>query len=115
MATPQFIEEHAIALTDVSDIFNQVEKRDTSLNTRSLKVKEFCETFQSPLGIKKKQELVKKLQDLGLTRIREEHIVKIIDFLPKDSNELKVVLQAYPLSLSKKDQDSIIGVVKDYL
>jgi len=63
----------------------------------------------------KKGELKKKLQDLKLTRLKEEHITKIIDFLPATANDLKIVLMAYPLSLPKKDQDGIVEVVKEFV
>lgn len=115
MATPQFIEEHPVSLVDVAGVFEQVEVRDKGFNPRCLKVKEFLESFPHPLSVKKKAELYKKLQDLGLTRIRDEHIVKIVDFMPKDVTELKVVLVAYPLSLPKKDQDSIVAVVCEFV
>ena len=52
---------------------------------------------------------------LNLTRLKEEHIAKIIDFLPKTLTELKVVLQAYPLTIPKKDQESTLAVVKDFV
>ena len=67
------------------------------------------------MATKKSEELKKKLEDLDLTRLKHEHMIKIIDFLPRDIEELKTVLQAYPLSLPKKDQEAIIGAVKDYI
>ncbi len=111
MPSPTFIEEHPLSLVDVRHIMELFEKRDTELNFLSKKTKEYGEVFVS-LSQKKKSELQKKLQDLNLTRLREEHIAKIVDFTPKTVNELKIVLQAYPLSLPKADQESIANAVK---
>jgi DNA-directed RNA polymerase subunit F len=114
MANPQFIEQKPLALADVQDILEKIEKRDKELNYRSTKSKEYLDSFGGTLTAEKKDELFKKLTDLNLTRIKEEHLMKIIDFLPATVGDLKVVLAAYPLSLPKKDMDSLVGVVKGF-
>ena len=114
MGRPEFIEEHPVGLVEVKSSLEGIEKRDGELNYRSNKVKEFMDSFSADLSVSKKEQLKKKLLDLNLVRIKEEHIIKIIDFLPKTANDLKVVLMAYPLSLPKKDQDSIVEVVKGF-
>lgn len=113
MAAPQFIEEKAVSLLDAKSILQDIEKRDEELNYISNKSKEFLENF-TLLSDDKKKELEKKLADLGLSRLKEEHIMKIVDFLPSTAEDLKIVLQAYPLSMSKKDQDAIAGIVKEF-
>ncbi len=114
MTNPQFINEENLALADVKEIMKSLEKRDDELNYRTNKAKEFFEQFDNILSKSKKNELLEKLKGLDLTRLREEHMLKIIDFLPTTANDLKVVLQAYPLSLSKKDQDTIVGAVNGF-
>jgi len=110
MPNPQLVDQKSLALSEVKDILQDAEKRDGQLNYLSTKSKEYLEAFV-PLSSSKKEELVKKLNDLGVTRLREEIIAKIADFLPKTPNDLKTVLQAYTVTLSKKDQDSILEVV----
>ncbi len=107
MANPQFIEQKPVSLVDVKSILEDLEKRDEELNYLSKRSKEYVDSFVE-ISVKKKEELQKKLVDLKLTRLKEEHIIKLIDYLPGDVEELKTTLQAYPLSLSKKDQDAII-------
>jgi len=115
MVNPKFVEEEAVTIVDLKDIITKIEKRDKELNYRSNKTKEFLDHFASNLPKSKKEELEKKLKDLNLTRLKYEHIVKIIDFLPKDTEELKAILLSYPLSLPKKDQEAILAAVKDFL
>ncbi len=112
MAAPQFIEEKGVSIADVKTIMASIEKRDTEMNFRSNKTKEFLENFAADVDAKKNEELKEKLLGLGLTRLREEHVSKIVDFLPKTADDLKVVLQAYPLSMPKKDMDAIVDAVK---
>ena len=113
MVSPQFVEEQAISLADAKDILNKIQKEEEELNYISNKAKEYLENTVI-LSNSKKEELRKKLEGLKLTRLKHEHIMKIIDFSPKNVNDLKVVLQAYPLSMPKKDQDEIVAVVKDF-
>jgi len=113
MTNPLFIEEKPLSLAEVKDILHDVEKRDKELNFLSNKGKEYLDAFVA-IDTKKGAELKKKLLALDLTRLKEEHIAKIIDFMPKDANDLKIVLQAYPLSMPKKDQDAIVATVKEF-
>ncbi len=112
MPNPQFIEEKSLCLVDVKETLSDIEKRDGQLNYLSTKVKDYVDLFVT-LSPKKKEELQKKLMDLNLTRLREDHVAKIIDFLPTTVNDLKIVLQAYPLSMPKKDQESIVQVIQE--
>ncbi len=114
MTNPQFIEAKPLTLAVVKDALVEMQKRDEKLNFRAGKAREYVDAFVV-IDAQKKEALLKKLQDLNLTRLRDEHFTKIIDFLPKTANELKVVLQAYPLSLPKKDQDSIVAAVASVL
>jgi len=113
MAQPEFIEEKPLTLAEVKEIMGKISKRDTELNYRSGKTKDFLENF-STIDTKTKAEIQKKLKELDLTRLKEEHIAKIIDFLPKNLEDLKVVLAAYPLSMPKKDQEAIVKVTQEY-
>ena len=114
MPTPQFIEEKPLCLADTQEILKHIQKRDIELNYLSNKAKEYLDNFVT-ITAKQKEELYKKLKGLELTRLKEEHIMKMLDFLPKTDKELRAALVAYPLSLSKKDQDSIVEVVKDVM
>ena len=114
MTNPQIVEEKPLSLVDTKVLLKKIEKRDEGLNYLSNKAKEYLDAFVI-LSSKEKGELQKKLVALKLTRLKEEYINKIADFLPKTANELKAVLQAYPLSLPKKDQEAIIKVVKEFV
>ncbi len=112
MTNPQFIEEAPLPLADVKEALEKIEERDKELSYRSNKAKEFLGLFvQIPKD--KKDELKKKLVNLNLLRLKEAHIAKIIDFLPKTTEELKVILQAYSVNMPKKDMEKIISTVKE--
>ncbi len=114
MPNPQFIAEKGISLVEVKAALDKIEKRDPTLNYLSTKSKGYLDSFAT-ISAAKKEELHKKLSDLQLTRLKGEHLAKIADFLPKTVNELKIVLLAYPLSLPKKDQESIVAAVQEMI
>ena len=114
MTAAKLIESKPVTLVQVKTAIDEMQKRDAELGYRATKVKDFLESFPPALNTKQKEDLHKKIDGLGLTRIREEQIAKIIDFLPQTSDDLRVVLAAYPLSLPKKDQDSIVSVIGDF-
>ena len=111
MVSPQFIEEQSVTLSEAKEILNKIERKDGQLNYISNRTKEFLENIKV-LSNEKRAELKKKLEQLSLIRLKAEHITKIMDFLPQTMDELKIVLQAYPLSLPKKDQEEIVAAVK---
>ena len=110
MVNPQFVEEKPLSFADVKVILTALEKRDIEFNYLSKKSKDYLEAFPPT---EKREELHQKLMGLNLTRLKEEHLMKIIDFLPRTVNDLKIVLSAYPLSLPKKDQESIVQVIQE--
>lgn len=112
MPNPEFIEESPLSLADVKESIENIEERDKELNYRSNKTKEYLQIFVK-LTKEEKLELQKKLIGLDLVRLKEAHIAKILDFLPKNVEELKVILQAYPITMPKKDMESIVAVVKE--
>ena len=112
MVNPQFLEAKPLGLVDVKGALQKIEERDNELNFQSNKVKEYLDGFVTT-SPGKKEQLLRKLAGLQLTRLKEEHIAKIVDFLPTTVPELKVVLQAYPLTLPKKDQESIVQAVAE--
>lgn len=111
MVNPKLIEEHPVTLSEVKAVIKNVEERQEELDFRTKKTKEFVENF-TILEMNKKEELQKKLEDLKILRLKEPQMVKIIDFLPETVDDLRILLQGYPVSISKKDMERIVETVK---
>ena len=80
MVNPQFVEEKPLSLVEVKKILTNKEEGEEEMNYLSNKAKEYIDNFVD-LSETKKKELHQQLTDLNLVRLREEHLVKIIDFL----------------------------------
>ena len=113
MSKIEVLESKPITLAELKDSIQKIQERDEELNFRSGKTQEFVNHF-STMPLEKANELKQKLVDLNIPRIKEDHIVKIIDFLPVSIEDLEVLLQGYPITVTKESQEKIVSLVKEY-
>lgn len=113
MVKPEIIEEEPITMAEVKKSLEEIKKRDGELNFRANKSEEYLNDFVS-LSAEKARELRKKLENLNISRLKEDQIVKIIDLLPDKIDDLKAILSGYTLTLSKKDMEQVISIVKEF-
>ncbi|MBR9677905.1 MAG: hypothetical protein GOU97_01230 [Nanoarchaeota archaeon] len=74
------------------------------------------ETIKSTVNLTKTeaQKLKKELEGLDNRRLKSEGIVKIIDLLPKNEEELKSLFAGATLPPKKEDLEEIFKIVKPY-
>ncbi|MBT3304340.1 hypothetical protein HN592_03730 [Candidatus Woesearchaeota archaeon] len=109
---PEIIEEKPLTMVEVQDELKRIKKRDEELNFRANKTEE---NLNSILAIDSKlgAELTKKLIGLEIPRVKEIHISKIVDTLPRSTDELKVVLQGYTITVKADNLKKIISTVNE--
>jgi DNA-directed RNA polymerase subunit F len=96
-------EEKPITMAEVIDLAGNSEKAET--------IKKFIKDY-SKLSIKKALEMKEDLKALDLIKLKDEHIVKIVDFVPTDASELsKVIVE---VSLDQEEVNKILDVTKKY-
>jgi len=113
MVKPEIISEKPITLSELKQEIDKIKKRDKELNFRVGKVEEYLGHFVS-LSKAKEDELTKKLEKLNIPRLKDVHITKILDILPKTVDELKIILQGYTITVNNDNMKKIIDVVKDF-
>lgn len=91
---------------------SKIKKRDKELNFRAQKTEEHLEQAAIHKGA---QELFDKITNLNISRLREQHIHKIIDILPTTVKDLKVILQGYTVSVSSDNMKKIVDTVNGFL
>jgi DNA-directed RNA polymerase subunit F len=64
------------------------------------------------MSAEKALEMKEELRTLDLIKLKEAHIVKIIDFMPTDASELNKVL--IEVSLDQDEVTKILDVVKKF-
>ena len=92
-----------ITLAETKDIVDKLEGKE--------ELKEYLKKF-TPLKKDKALDLKKNISDLNNPKIKEENVVKIVDFLPKDAEDINKIL--IDVSLSEEEINAITEITKRY-
>ena len=74
-------------------------------------IKDFIKGFNT-MDVKKAREMKEELTGLDLIKLKDEHIVKIVDFVPTDASELNKILIG--VSLDQDEVNKILDIAKKY-
>ena len=74
-------------------------------------LKKFIKRFVK-LNDKEAKSMKVKLEALGLIKVKMEHIVKVIDFLPDDAESLNKIFT--DVSLDEDEAKKILDVVREF-
>ena len=96
-------EETPITLAEVVTLAGDSEKADS--------IKKFIKGFNK-MDVAKAREMKVALVELDLIKLKDEHIVKIVDFMPSDAADLNKVL--VEVSLDGDEVTKILEVVKNF-
>ncbi|MGM5485481.1 MAG: hypothetical protein ACQEP1_06445 [Nanobdellota archaeon] len=113
MASPKIIEEKPITMAELKVELGRIKKRDEELNFRANKTEDYLKRL-TKLSKKKSEDLYKKISELEIPRLKDKHIKKIIDIMPTTKDDVKVVLEAYPITISQDNLKKIASVVKEF-
>jgi DNA-directed RNA polymerase subunit F len=97
-------ESTPLSMAEVSELVGKENEKSKDLNN-------FIKTFVR-ISTKDAKELKKELEELNLIQLKDTNIVKIIDFLPEDEEDLSKVLLG--VSLSQEEVKTILDIVKKY-
>ena len=111
MTKPMIVSQEPITLAELKKEIDSIKKRDEELNFRTGKTEEYLNQF-SRLNAKKSDEIKKAIESLDIPRIKLEHIVKIVDLLPKTENDVKLIFQGNTLTLTNENAKKIADAVK---
>ncbi|MDH3353188.1 MAG: hypothetical protein OEL87_01955 [Nanoarchaeota archaeon] len=78
---------------------------------KAMDIKKFVKNFDI-MDIEKAKKMQEELRALDLIKLKEEHIVKIVDFVPTSASELnKVIIE---VSLDQDEINKILDVTGKY-
>ncbi len=113
MGVPNIIEEKPITMVELKEELTKIKSRDKELNFRSNKTLEYLNVF-AKMTPQKAVELEQKLEKLNIPRLRDFHMKKIVDILPKTVDDLKVILQGYTLTVSNENIKKIVSQIDSF-
>ena len=108
---PKVIEQSPISMTNLKIEIEKIKKRNKEPSIRVTKVEDYLNAMM-PLTAAKEKQLIAAIKKLNIPRIKDDHIVKIADTLPKTIDDLKLVMQGYVISISNENMKKIVEVLK---
>jgi DNA-directed RNA polymerase subunit F len=104
----EILSETPVNAYELKEELSKIKKRDKELNFRAQKTEEHLAQVAT---YKEADKLFDKINKLGISRLREQHIHKIIDVMPTTVKDLKIVLQGYTVSVSQENMKKIADIV----
>jgi DNA-directed RNA polymerase subunit F len=114
MTHPKIVEHNPVSMAEMKDLLKDIRKRDGELSFRGQKTEEYLEQI-GVLRPKEAVELFEKIKKLDIPRFKDEHICKIIDVMPLNTNELKMVMQGYALTVANDNLAKIQKLVDEFM
>ena len=91
----------------MAEVLGYLSKDDENLSELRAFIKKFIK-----ITPKQALEMKKKLQDLNLIKLNEQDIIKLIDFMPEDVEELNKVIQNN--NLDENERAKIFEIIKEF-
>lgn len=104
----EILSETPISAYQLKEELEKIKKRDKELNFRAAKTEEHLNSINTPKNL---DDLHEKINKLNIARLKEQHIRKILDVMPKTVNELKVVMQGYAINITNENMKKIVELI----
>lgn len=104
------IEEKPLTLIEFKEKLVDIEKRDKEISMKAQKTKDYLTAYASKT--KKVADARKSLQDLQISRLKERHIIKLIDLSPKNIDEIRSIFSGENLTVKQEDLNRILEALK---
>ena len=111
---PKIISQIPVTLAELKEEISRIKAREKEASIRITRMEDYLNAF-AEISTAQGKELRTALTKLDINRLKDEHICKIVDILPKNANELKVVMQGYALSLTNDASSKIIETINEFL
>jgi DNA-directed RNA polymerase subunit F len=109
----QKLAETPLSISDVRHTLAAIKEKEGELNYRAGKTYEYLEQF-AKLDAKEAKKLADELTKLEIPRVKEQHIIKLIDVLPTTAKDVKTVLQGYAVTVTNDNLQKIADVIVKY-
>lgn len=93
----------ALTIAETKEILGDEEDKD---------IKGFLKKF-AKVDIKEGKKFREELENLELMKVKEEHIIKIIDLLPEDAADMNKIF--VDVSLDEDEINKLLEIVKKYI
>jgi DNA-directed RNA polymerase subunit F len=113
MLQPEILNKEPLSITEVKDILQTIQKRDEELTFRGGKTLEHVNDVPT-IDSKKVSELKEKLISLDIPRLKDIHIIKLIDTFPEEVEQVRLILTGFNMTITKDNLKQIVDVLDEY-
>lgn len=106
MSNIKIIEEKPISMAEVKEILDKKDK----LNSKGTLTKEYFKSI-SVTKVDKAKNLIERLKKLEITRLKDKHIIKIVDIMPHDMDSLKMLI-SQEVTIKQEELQKILDTLK---
>lgn len=100
------IEKRPVTVVEAKVILKEVKKKNYEQNMAF----EYAAKF-AKLTEKKAAKMLEELTQAGIPRIKDRHLVKLIDVMPETPEEVRAVFSKEDITLNKEDTDKILEIL----
>jgi len=110
MVEIEIIEENSLTMTELKEKLQDI-KKSQELSFRGNKTLDYLNNF-TKLSAKQVNEIKEKLKSLDIIRLKDKHIVKIIDIMPQDLESLKTILTQDNITVKAEELEKVLECLK---
>ena len=111
---PKIISQTPLTLADLKGQVEKIKQREKEPSIRIARMEDYLNAFVE-ITPEEGRQLHEAIAKLAINRLKDEHICKIVDLLPKTVNDLKVIMQGYAVSLTNDANSKIVEVITEFL
>lgn len=111
---PRIISQAPVTLTELKEEVAKMKEKEKEASIRVTRMEDYLNAFIE-LSPENGKELQTVLTKLAINRLKDEHICKIVELLPKTVNELKVIMQGSAVSLTNDASSKIVETINEFL
>lgn len=111
---PKTISQVPLSLAELKQEIGKIRQREKEPSIRITRTEDYLNAFVE-ISPEAGKELKAAISKLGINRLKDEHICKIIDLLPRTAAELKLLMQGSAVSLTNDAVNKIVETVNEFL
>jgi DNA-directed RNA polymerase subunit F len=96
------LNKKSLTLAEVKQYRGDVEEKKA--------IDEYLTKFVGKMTVERAHKISEALNSLNNPKIKEDHIVKVIDFLPEDTEEVNRIFS--DVSLTEEEANAVLGAIK---
>ncbi len=113
MVDAKMVNEKPITMAELKEEISNIKKRSKEVNFRVTQTEDYLNNFLTA-NPKDLFELKSKIEKLEIPRLREQHVCKIVDLLPENIDDLKMILEGYPITIVDKNLKRIVELIQEF-